>query len=119
MKKNIFNVAVTLALLFCITPSAAYAAAWSACETITGVSNYIAYDNTVQVFMTPTIPGCTASTGLNFTVGAGGITSSNINSFLATAMGAQIGGKKVMVYYNSTGCNIEIMAIGGYSGQCN
>ena len=48
------------------------------------------------------------------------MTSSNINSILATALAAQVSGKGVMILYdNSSGaCNSQIISIGGYSSQC-
>jgi hypothetical protein len=96
---------------------------WSGCLTITSVSNELAYDNGVFLaFSGGGISGCGAGTagGVVFLVGQEGVTSSNINSILATALAAQVSGKGVMILYdNSSGaCNSQIISIGGYSSQC-
>ena len=90
---------------------------WSACQTITAVSDYLAYSNSVQLAFSPGIPGCGVG---SFVVGQGGVTSTNVNSLLATSLAAFTAGKQVMIYYdNSTSnCYSTIVAVGGYSGQC-
>jgi len=99
---------------------------WSGCQTITGVSNYIPYNGAFYISLSPGISGCTANTGnstsaVGFIPGQLGVTSSNINSLLATGLTALSLGAKVMVYYDSSSvpqCNSQILAIHGYADQC-
>jgi len=96
---------------------------WSSCQTITGVSNYLAYSNQVLLGLSPGIPGCSVSGipgAVVFTVGANGVTASNINSFLASSLAAYTTGRQAMIYYDNSNatCQGIIIANGGYSGQC-
>ena len=96
---------------------------WSACQTISGVSNYIAYGSSVLVTLSPGISGCSPADipgATVFTVGVNGITTDNINSFLATGLAAYSAGHQVMVYYDNstTNCQGLIVSVGGPSGQC-
>src|SRR5258708_22351699 len=98
---------------------------WSGCETITAVSNYLAYSNAAYLALSPAISGCTGNTGGNgsavaLAVGQEGVTSTNIDSFLAVALTAYSSAHKVKVYYdNATNqCYAQIVAVGGYYGEC-
>jgi len=77
--------------------------------------------NQVVLALSPGLP-CTGVAGIPgsvvFTVGLAGITATTINSFLASALTAYTTGKKVMVYYDNATCVGQIIANGGYSGQC-
>jgi hypothetical protein len=96
---------------------------WTGCETITAVSNYLAYNNSVSVVVSPAISGCTADGiggSVAFTIGQDNVTSTNADGFLATALAAFASGQQVTIYYdNSTGaCNGVILSVGGYAAQC-
>ena len=114
------KLAVTLGVL---VPMVAQSGDWSACQTVNGVSNYLAYSNAVIVSLSPGLPGC-APAGIPgaviFSVNQNGVTSANVSSFLASALTAYTSGHQVMIFYdNSTGtCQGVIVSVGGYAGQC-
>jgi hypothetical protein len=115
----------TLLIVTCLLgPAMSQAAeAWSSCQTITAVVNYMAYNNAVALALTPGIAGCNGegpTGGITFLVGIDGVTSTNINGFLATSLGAYVAGKQVMIYYDTsvTGCAGVVIAVGGDAGQC-
>lgn len=96
---------------------------WSSCQTITGVSNYLAYANSVLITLSPGIPGCSpvdVNGAVMFMVGVDGVTSDNISSFLASGFAAYASGHQVMIYYDNTttSCPGVIVSLGGPSGQC-
>lgn len=99
---------------------------WSACGTITSVSNYLANDNSVYVTLSGSaIPSsCAGIAGVPgsvaFAIGQEGISSTNVNALLATALSAQASGQQVMIAYdNSTSsCFGQDIAVGGYAAQC-
>lgn len=95
---------------------------WSSCQTVTGVSNQLAYDNGVFLaFSGSGISGCSDGTpgGIAFLVGQEGVTSTNITTILATSLTAVSSGRQVMIYYDtSNSCYSQIIAVGGYAGQC-
>jgi hypothetical protein len=101
----------------------ASAVGWSTCQTITGVSNYLAYANSVLLSFSPGISGCSPAAipgAVSVSVGSEGVTTDNINSFLATSLVAYSASHQVMVYYdNSTiNCMTAIISVGGPGGQC-
>jgi len=96
---------------------------WSSCQTVTGVSNYLAYANSVLITLSPGISGCSSvgvAGAVMFTAGVGGVTSDNIGSFLASGHAAYVSGHQVMIYYDnsSASCPSMIISLGGPSGQC-
>ena len=97
---------------------------WSSCQTVVNVNNYLAYNNSVVVGLSPGIPGCAPSFiagSVAFTVGVSGVTAANVGSFLSSALLAYASGTRVMVYYDDAAipnCQGIIVASGGYSGQC-
>lgn len=102
-----------------IPAKAGAAQVWSGCMTITSVSNYIAYDGNVFVYFSTSLPGVApAGAGYAFVTGQNGVTSANINSFLATATAAMLSNTSVMVFYDNTTGDLIIMSVGGYAGQC-
>jgi hypothetical protein len=111
-----------------LAPTVSQAAlVWSGCETITAVSNYLAYAayNAVYLSISPAISGCIGNTGGNgsavaLAVGQEGVTSTNIDSLLAVALAAYSSAHHVKVYYdNATNqCYAQIVAVGGYYGEC-
>jgi hypothetical protein len=113
----------TACLLCTLTPALAHSApAWSSCQTITALTDYIAYSNSISLVLSPGIPNCngdTTGTAI-IRVGQFGVTADGIKSLFATANVAFVTGKRVMVYYdNSTpSCFSSIISVGGYSGQC-
>lgn len=103
--------------------SAQCAVAWSTCQTINGVSNYLAYGNSVMMSLSPGISGCSPvgiPGAVAFTVGFDGVTTDNINSFLATGLTAYSTGHQVTILYDNSDSNCQgvIIAVGGYYGQC-
>jgi hypothetical protein len=96
---------------------------WSSCQTITSVSNYMAYnsDSLLILSFSPGITGCTfngTSGAVGIEVGQFGVTASNINTFLAGTLTAYSTGHQVMVYYDTDTCFGIIVANGGYGGAC-
>ena len=95
---------------------------WSSCQTVTGVSNYVAFGNQVIVALSPGLP-CTVPVGVPggvaFVIGTNGITASNINTFLASALSAYATGQRIQLYYDDTACGGLIISNGGITGQCN
>jgi hypothetical protein len=102
-----------------IPVKASAAQQWSGCMTITGVSNYIAYSGNVSVYFSANLPGVApGGAGYSFVSGQNGVTSANIQSFLATAMAAMLSGTQVTVYFDNTTGDLIVMSLGGYTGQC-
>jgi hypothetical protein len=96
---------------------------WSSCQTVVGVSDYLAYSNGVLLTLSPGIPGCSPAGiagAVFFVVGAEGVTSENISSFLASGYAAYTSGHQVAIYYDnsSTSCPGVIISLGGAAGQC-
>ncbi len=103
--------------------SAESAQVWSSCQTVTGVSNYLAYANSVVLSLSPGIPGCSAvgiAGAMIFSAGSGGVAADNVSSFLASGYVAYTSGHQVQIYYdNSTSsCLGVIISVGGVAGQC-
>lgn len=95
------------------------ASAGGACQTVIGLTNQLANANSFSVTLSPGITGCTPSTGtIAFTEGTDGVSSTNIQALLATALFALSTGQQVMLYYDTSSCTGEIIAIGGYQNQC-
>lgn len=99
---------------------------WSSCQTVTAVSNYIAYNDGIYLTLSPGISGCAANSGnstsaVGFVVGQLNVTDANISSLLATSLTAVAAGTQVMIYYDSASvpqCNAQIVAIHGFADQC-
>jgi hypothetical protein len=96
---------------------------WSSCQTIIGVSNYLAYANSVLLTLSPGISGCNpvdVPGAVMFSVGVDGVTSDNISSFLASGYAAYVSGHQVAIYYDNSSatCAGVIISLGGASGQC-
>jgi len=78
---------------------------WSSCQTVTGVSNYLAYANSVLLTLSPGIPGCAPvdiAGAVMFMVNVDGVTSDNIGSFLASGYSAYLSGHQVTIYYDNS-----------------
>ena len=97
---------------------------WSSCQTIVGVANYTGVGNgSIILALSPGISGCSPagiSYAVEFAVGENGITATNLNSYLASALAAYASGLRVQIDYdNSTSyCYGAIIANGGFSGTC-
>jgi hypothetical protein len=115
---------IITSLLFPVVSQAAIV--WSTCTTITSVSNYLANDNQFIVTLSgtntiaSTCSGFEGQPAIFFNTGSDGVTSSNIGTLLAMAVAAFQGTQQVMIAYdNSTSsCYGQVIAMGGYSGQC-
>jgi hypothetical protein len=96
---------------------------WSSCQTIIGVSNYLAANSSIYLALSPGITGCSPN-GIDgavvFGVGTDGVTAANITSFLAASLTALAAGQRVMIYYDNATvtCAGIIIANNGYAGQC-
>jgi len=109
-----------------MVPALSQAWTWSSCQTVTAVTNYLAYDNGIFVSLSPGISGCTGDyqapySSVGFVVGQEGVTSTNINALLATSLTAMASGHQVMVAYDATTaptCYAQVIAVGGFAGQC-
>lgn len=94
---------------------------WSQCQTITGVANWTAHSSQIFVNLSPGIPGCMPNAGgpIAFKTGLMGVTDDLLKGYLATALSAYLSGKLVQIYYNNSSCAANVIAVGGYYGQCN
>jgi hypothetical protein len=120
MKKLLMTMVLGLLGTLIIPGKASAAVVWSGCMTITGVSNYIGYSGQVFVYFSADLPGVApAGAGYPFVIGQNGVTSDNINSFLATATAAMLSNTSVMVLFDNATGYLIIISLGGYSGQCN
>lgn len=93
---------------------------WSQCQTITGVTNWTAHTPQIVVNLSPGIPACTPQNGgpVVFKTGLMGVTDDSLKGYLATALAAYLSGKQVMIWYDNS-CAANVLAVGGYSGQCD
>ena len=103
-------------------PCSAWAGSWSTCQTITAVSNYIAYSSTVYVILSPGIPVCNndAPGAAMFRAGKMGVTDDSLKTLLASATAAYLAGKRIQVFYDESAptCFSNVVSIGGNAGQC-
>jgi hypothetical protein len=95
---------------------------WSSCQTVTGVVNYIPFNSSVWLSLSPGIPGCSyAGTpgAAAFMAGVNGVDLTNINGLLAGSLTALSIGKGVMILYDNTSSNCygQTMAVGGLTGS--
>jgi hypothetical protein len=113
--------------LFLLVPVVTHAMTWSSCQTITAISNYLAYSGTIYLSISPGISACSGNSGttavsaVGIVIGQVGVTQTNIDSFLATSLTAMAAGKQVSIYYNEATapqCFTQIVAIGGWEAQC-
>lgn len=114
---------VILAMSFMLPFASQAAQQWSSCQTIVGVSNYMAYnnDNLIILALSPGLPDCSYNGvpgAVGIIVGQFGVTSTNISTFLAGSLTAYSTGRQVMIYYDSATCFGNIIANGGFAGQC-
>ena len=110
-------------LITCLFLPVVSQAAWSGCQKVTAVTNYLAYNSSVFLTLSPGISGCSFASvtgAIGFTIGQMNVTSGNINTLLASGMTALTLGRGVMIYYDSStaNCYSEMIAIGGYDGSC-
>jgi len=97
---------------------------WTACETVIGVNNYIPANNAIIVALSPAVPGCSSavngvSGAITFNAGVNCVPVTGLSPLLASLLTAYTTGKQVMLYYdNAAGCYGQIVANGGYAGQC-
>ena len=98
----------------------------SSCQTVTGIVNNIAGSSPSDIFvyLSPGISGCGTS-GYSFSVfavGTNGVTSTNINSILATALTAYVTGHQISIEYDdsSASCFGQVIAVGAglVAGNC-
>ena len=125
----IMQILKRISLVICLlVPVASQATnTWSStCQTVKAVSNQIANSVTpaIFVYISPGLTGC--GTGsysyVSFQIGINGVTSTNINSILASALTAAATGKGITVYYDpsTSYCYAENLDYGGNSvtGYC-
>jgi hypothetical protein len=97
---------------------------WTACETVIGVNNYIPGSKAIIVALSPAVPGCASavngvSGSVTFDAGVNGVLATDLSPLLASILTAYTTGKQVMLYYdNAAGCYGQLVANGGYGGQC-
>jgi len=97
---------------------------WTACETVIAVNNYIPTSHAIIVALSPAVPGCQSavngvSGAVTFDVGVNGVIASDLSPLLASILTAYTTGKQVMLYYdNAAGCYGQLVANGGFGGQC-
>jgi hypothetical protein len=96
---------------------------WSSCQTIVAVSNYMAFNSSVLLTLSPGISGCVyggTTGGVSLTVGQESVDSTNINGLLAVSVTALSTGRGVMLFYDNSSANCygQIISIGGITGQC-
>jgi hypothetical protein len=112
----------TLLLAFSIPSISFGAEQWSACHTVTGVTNFLGYNSTnpsVWVAVSPAISTCTSGVTFALQQLASGSTVETLKALLGSVTAAQLSGTRLMLYYDTTSCTGTAVAVGGYSGQCN
>ena len=114
-------------LLACSVPTVSFGAGqWSGCQTVTGVTNYLAYNTanpSISVALSPGLPGCVSDApgGTSFALQQlpSGATVDTLKSLLGMLLAAQSSGTRVMIFYDpANSCAASIVSVGGYSGQC-
>src|SRR5262252_2994187 len=112
---------ILVLLMLTMLPVASWAD-WSDCQTVTAVSNYIAYSNTVALALYPGIPGCNSDVpgGVMFRVGQMNVNSDSLKTLLASSFAAHLAGKRVMIFYDPSTqyCFANVVSVSGYAGQC-
>jgi hypothetical protein len=107
-----------LPVIFMMPVASQAALVWStSCQTVISAGNYLPFNNSVVLVLSPGISGCgvAGDSYSVFQVGTNGVSTDNINSILATGLAAATSGKQVAIYYdNSTSsCFGQIVAVGG------
>lgn len=112
----------TLFLAFSLPTVGFGAEQWSGCHNVIGVTNYLGFNATnpsVLVAVSPAISSCTSGVTLALQQLAPGSTIESLKSLLGSVTAAQLSGTRLMLYYDTTSCTGTVVAVGGYSGQCN
>ncbi|GFE83254.1 hypothetical protein GCM10011487_52540 [Steroidobacter agaridevorans] len=98
---------------------------WSACQTVTGVTNYLGYNTTnpsVAVALSPGIPNCNVDAPGAISFALQGLTTGStvdtLKTLLATLLSAQASGTRVMILYDAATCRANAVSVGGYAAQC-
>jgi hypothetical protein len=97
---------------------------WSpTCQTITSVTDYTSYNNSLYLNLSPGISGCGADTNGEaiIRIGIAGVTADSFKNLYATTMLSFSMGKQIMLYYDNSqapACFVSIVSIGGYQNQC-
>jgi hypothetical protein len=122
------SIARTLSVVCLLAPMASQAVnmVWSSCQTITAVSNYVPYNDSFYLTLSPGISGCTGNSGgaasaVGFVGGQLNVTDTNMAGLLAMSLAAVTAGSQVMIYYDSSStpqCNAMLVAIHGFAAQC-
>jgi hypothetical protein len=99
--RKLSGVMLAMSLLVPIASQAAQQ--WSSCQTIVGVSNYMAYnnDNLIILGLSPRLPDCSYNGmpgAVGIIVGQFGVTAANISICLAGSLTAYGTGRQVMIY---------------------
>jgi hypothetical protein len=91
----------------------------STCQTVVAVENAWASNGIVYLYLSPGVGSpCLAYAGasvIEFEVGQGLVTSTNINSIVATALSAYVSGHQLSVQYDNSAANCfgHTISIGG------
>lgn len=95
---------------------------WSTCQAVTGVGDYRAFDNSVYYSLSPGIAGCFYGgvQRVRMTDGVLGVTSDTLKASIAIGLTAVASRVPVRFYYDNSDvkCNVQIVALGGYGGEC-
>jgi hypothetical protein len=96
----------------------------SSCQTVTGIQNSIAGSNYIIDYLRLASAGCGTS-GYSFSIfliGTGGVTSTHINSILASGLTAYTTGHQISVEYDNSiaSCFGQTIAVGAglVAGNC-
>jgi hypothetical protein len=106
-----------IAICLLLSPLSQAATEWSSCETITAIANEMADTNGILVYLSSSLGNGCGAYGY-FIVNKEGVTSSNINTILATLLTAQASGRQVTIQYNPTdSCYMSDISLGGITGD--
>lgn len=107
-----------------LAPVASWATpTWSTCQTITSVTDYTAYNNSIYMNLYPGITGCSAdTTGGAIIQMSATLSLDQYKNLYATTMLAYSLNKPVTLYYDNSqapACFVQVVSIGGYTNSCD
>lgn len=120
------NALICAALFICSSMGHASDIAWTrTCVKLRAVDNFAAYAGQFVLVFTPAVPHCNGGVSgvagaIPFVVGQDGVTDSNFDSLLESALAAYKSGHQVTIAYDQStqACYGMAIAVGGASGNC-
>jgi hypothetical protein len=121
-KGDVMSKVMLFLATFLIAQNSFSAEEWSSCQTVTAVSDYRSTDDSVYFSIAPGLAGCTYGgiQRVRMTMGVLGMTADTLKGGLTMGLTALAMKVPVKFFYeNSTiTCNVRVIAVGGYGGEC-